>query len=245
MEVVDTGKPVDLTGKQFGRLKVIGLSKDVYIDPKHGVKYRKWDCLCSCGNLTSVRTSQLTCNGTKSCGCLLSDIDKERNYKHGKCERGSRDRLYSIWAKMKNRCLNPNDENYQYYGGKGINVCSEWADDYVTFEAWALSNGYDPNAERYKCTIDRIDSNKDYCPENCRWVDMTVQCNNRSVCRYITYNEETHTVSEWARLIGMDFHTLRDRLFRYGWSIDEAFNTPVDKTNWIHKEEHLNNGIHA
>lgn len=242
--MIDTGKPVDLTGKQFGRLKVIGLSKDVYIDPKHGVKYRKWDCLCQCGNVISVRTSFLNNGRTKSCGCLLNDIDKERNFKHGRNKRGSRDRLYNIWADMKRRCSSPSHKQYRYYGGKGIRVCAEWADDYMAFETWALSNGYNPNAERYKCTIDRIDSNKDYCPENCRWVDMKVQSNNRSMCHYITYNGETHTISEWAELLGMKFGTLRDRLLRYGWSVEKAITTPV-KTNRIHEEEYLNNGIHA
>lgn len=222
-------------------LTVIGLSDKVWYDSKYNHKHLMWDCVCDCGKKIAVRTSVLSAKPPQqSCGCQRVNTLKNTFTKHGK----AKTRLYYIWQHMKSRCYNKNDEKYKYYGGRGITICDDWLNDYSAFETWAIANGYDEQAEFGKCTIDRIDNNGNYCPENCRWVDLLVQANNTRHCYNIYYNGESHSISEWARILNINYGTLRDRLIRYGWSIDEAFNTLVDKTNWTHKEEHLKNGIH-
>jgi len=204
-------------------LTVLGVSEDVYIDPKRGWKYKKWDCQCDCGNIISVRTSSLTRkdgNGTKSCGCQRMEHMLETRIIHGE----SNTRLYKIWKGIRKRCYNKNSVSYVYYGERGIKMCDEWYNDYSTFMEWALSHGYEDSL-----TIDRINVNGDYCPENCRWTTMLVQSNNSRHCHYITYNGETHTISEWARILDISRLTLSNRIINLGWSIEEAFTIPTGK----------------
>lgn len=164
---------VDHTGERFGRLVVLGRAED-YIAP-NGKHHVRWRCLCDCGNETIVDVCELVGGGTKSCGCLHEEMIHSGRVKHG----GRHDRLYKVYANMKNRCYNCNSNDYQYYGGRGIKICDEWLSDYGAFRDWALSNGYDSNAERGKCTIDRIDVDGNYEPSNCRWTDMATQSRNR------------------------------------------------------------------
>lgn len=120
---------------------------------------------------------------------------------------------------MKQRCYNPNDaDSYIYYGARGIKVCDEWKDDFSAFESWAMSHGY-----RDDLTIDRIDVDADYCPENCRWATPKEQSNNTRRNRYITYNGETKTLTEWAELTGIDYQVLAHR-FNKNWSAEDAFS---------------------
>lgn len=125
-------------------------------------------------------------------------------------------RLYSIWHNMKSRCYYKENTNYKYYGEKGIKVCDEWKDNFQSFAMWALQNGYSD-----ELSIDRIDGNKDYYPENCRWVDNIQQNNNTSKNRFHTYNGQTKTVSQWARQYGIDRNLLNTRLKR-GWDFEKA-----------------------
>lgn len=161
----------DLTGQRFGRLVV---SHRTLSDKTPNAC---WVCACDCGNTTIANSSNLRSGGKKSCGCIL----KEHGFKIGKARKKEhRDsRLFFVWSSIKQRCLNPKSKAYVHYGGRGITVCDEWKDSYDAFYKWAMANGYDENAPRGQCTIDRIDNDKGYSPDNCRWVAMLVQNNNQ------------------------------------------------------------------
>lgn len=168
-EVMYIAKRVDLTGKRFGRLVVICRAGK-------GKGWQSlWLCRCDCGSFVVVRHSSLTSGNTKSCGCYHRDYTAITHTKHGHFG----DRLYFVWNTMKGRCNNPNNQKYKDYGGRGIKVCDEWANDFMSFYIWAMNNGYDPDAPYGVTTIDRIDVNGDYCPDNCQWVDMKTQSQNK------------------------------------------------------------------
>ena len=159
----------DLTGQRFNRLLVI---------ERYGTicGNAAWLCKCDCGKQAVVIGADLTKNHTKSCGCWRNQLSRERCTKHSK----SRTRLYEIWKAINQRCCNPQSKQYRRYGGRGITVCDEWLNNFQAFYDWAMANGYDENAPTGQCTIDRIDNDKGYSPDNCRWVDMKTQNNNKS-----------------------------------------------------------------
>ena len=192
----------DLTGQKFGRLTVIELAGS------DACKNRLWRCRCDCGTITVKNGACLRSGDTRSCGCLQREETSKRMTTHGHNKNRVRERLYGVWAGMMTRTSNPNSDNYQYYGGRGISVCDEWR-DYESFRGWALANGYNENAQRGKCTLDRIDTDKDYCPDNCRWVDMNVQANNMRSNRLMEYNGEVHNMKEWATILGINYSTFK------------------------------------
>lgn len=210
----------NLVGQRFGRLTVISKAGAI------GTSSMRWNCVCDCGNKTVVYGHFLKSGHTQSCGCLAFEAIGERSRKHGMVDT----RLYSIWHGMKKRCLDANDANYFRYGGRGICICAEWQSDFKNFADWALNNGYTD-----ELTIDRIDNDGNYCPENCRWVAPSVQCNNKSNNRLVTANGQTHTVSEWSKILSINDSTLCARLDR-GWSDEETINKPLKKYR-RHKNE--------
>lgn len=208
---------MDLTGQRFGKLIVI--EKDKPFKTKSGQSVVKWICQCDCGNTTSVATALLRNGKTKSCGCLQKERAKEVNTKHG----DYKERLYGIYKGMLDRCKNPNNPNYEKYGRRSISVCEEWTNSYLIFKEWALSHGYQDNL-----SIDRIDNDGNYCPENCRWADDFTQNNNTRKNVNITFNGETHSLSVWGKIKpnGLSYDTLRSRL-RDGWDIERTFTEPL------------------
>lgn len=180
-------------GQHFTRLEILDTTP-VLKETRNGNWQKVIVCRCDCGKIVYVRRSNLVNGYTKSCGCLAKESSSERgramcqtllrevNTKHGDAkynDAGKRGRLYDIWHDMKKRCQNPNHKAYKYYGGRGIVVCTEWSESYAAFKEWALLSGYDFNAKKFDCTLDRIDVNGNYEPSNCRWVPMSVQNKNK------------------------------------------------------------------
>jgi hypothetical protein len=174
--------------------KLIIKEKFIKQDGKTYVK-----CLCECGDWTECRLTEIVQNRTKSCGChkaeLASERTKKRNFKHGKSDL-KKNRIFRIWCAMKARCYCKGDLSFNNYGGRGIQVCEEWLNDYLIFENWSINNGYQDNL-----TIDRINVNGNYCPENCRWTTRQIQAvnrrNNRQDTVKITAFGETKAILNW------------------------------------------------
>lgn len=204
----------DLTGMRFGRLVVNCRAEDKVSNS--GYHTVMWICICDCGKVTVVRGKCLSKGVTQSCGCLAKELLKKRTSKHG----GFGTRLYTIWNSMRQRCNNKNHHSYNNYGGRGIKICNEW-EDYSVFRTWAYSSGYDDNAPRGKLTLDRIDVNGNYNPENCRWVSMKKQSNNKRSTPKYTLNGETHTLLEWSDITGVKYATLWKR-YNSGWNAERA-----------------------
>ena len=211
------GKKLDLTNKRFGRLVAktdVGKNKSgAYI----------WECKCECGNIVNIASADLVRGHSTSCGCVRIDSclelsKKGLNINHSAKTHGmSQTRIYRIWKDMLRRTNNPDRQNYSYYGGRGIGVCEEWKNSFELFYDWSVANGYSDSLE-----IDRKDNDKNYCPENCRWVEKTVNANNRSTSRNITYKGATKTVAEWSRIVGIPYTKLIYRL-NAGWELDRVF----------------------
>ena len=204
----------NLTGLRFGRLTVIERADDNVC--KSGYRTAMWRCVCDCGNEVVVRGKSLSGGVTKSCGCLARDVVASKAKKHG----GFGTRLYAIWNSMRQRCNNNNHHSFLNYGGRGITICDEW-NDYAVFREWAHKSGYDESSPRGMCTLDRIDVNDSYNPDNCRWVDMRVQSNNKRQTLTYTLNGVTHSLTEWSDITGIKYQTLWKR-YKAGKNAEQA-----------------------
>lgn len=191
-------RKVDMLGRKFGLLTVVEEAEE----RKDGKVC--WICKCDCGNECTVIGKNLRNGNTQSCGCMKKSIgDKTRTH-------GMRNtRLYKIWHDMKRRCYDKRRKAYERYGGKGIQVCDEWKNDFMAFYNWAMDNGYQENL-----TIDRIDNDGNYEPSNCRWATQKEQQNNRTNNRYVTYEGETMTVAQMEQKHGIPTDYLRSALSR-------------------------------
>lgn len=223
----------DIVGKYFRELKVIEYSnKSQNINTKgRMVTKHYYRCECNCGNKNYIAERQGLLHGTvRSCGCL----SKKKN--HGE----SKTRLYRVWTNMKDRCYNERNDEYTRYGGRGIRVCEEWVHNYRSFRDWSKSNGYNN-----KLTIDRIDNNKGYSPDNCKWATYEVQANNTSRNHLIEYKGETKTLSEWSKFLKISYTTLRKR-FNDGWDTERAFTEKINipKRNYHESILFIDNNIY-
>lgn len=216
----------DLTGMRFGRLTVLYRNNSLTKKYKNGYGYY-WHCLCDCGTEKDVSDNKLKNGKTKSCGCLKREKTIERNKRHGL----RRTRLYNVYYTMRARCLNPNNHEYENYGGRGIKICDEWLveNGIKNFYEWANQNGYVEDAKTGSCTIDRIDVDGDYCPENCRWVTQKVQANNTRTNVMIEHKGETHSISEWADILRIDYIRFHRALKIHNMSFDESVEYALDR----------------
>ena len=183
---------VNLVGQKFGELTVI--ENAGYSCSGHT---NLWICKCSCGNFTTVRGTNLKSHHTISCGC------KKGKTIHNKWNT----RLYRIYQNMKQRCYNPKNKWYKNYGQRGITINKDWLDDFMNFYNWAINNGYSE-----ELTLDRINVNGNYEPDNCRWATKIQQQNNMRSNKFITYKNESHTIHEWERIFNLPSSYLRSRL---------------------------------
>jgi len=206
-------KVIDLTGQRFGRLVVFE-----YLGREHHSS--KWSCICDCGTWVTALAATLKSGTTKSCGCYRRERMEWLKRKHG--ERGGKKRQtgspeYKAWDSLRQRCMNPNDASYEWYGAKGVRVCERWND----FANFLADMGRKPSS---KHSIDREDSNGNYEPNNCRWATGIEQARNRSNNRNVL---AYRTLKEAAEAVGISYVTVKSRL-GYGWSIDDALNRPVN-----------------
>jgi len=205
----------DMIGKQFGRLKVVE-----YIG-KDSNRSKLFKCVCECGKETVTRKEKLVSGMVNSCGCLSSEFWSKLNYKHGYARKGQYNRKYAIYSHMRDRCHNPNNPAYKNYGARGIFVCDEWLNNPDAFMEWADNSGYSDNL-----SIDRIDNNKGYSPNNCRWATDKEQARNKRNNVLVECNGEKHTLSEWAEIIGIRYRTLEARRLA-GWSDERIILEPL------------------
>lgn len=205
-----------LIGKKSGMLTVIDV-----VFPE-GSKRQKLVCKCDCGNTVLIFPYQFDTNYSQlSCGCIKHRTPYNATHKL------SRTKLYHVWETMRLRCSSPEDKKYYCYGARGIAVCDEWYNNFLAFRDWALSHGYQEGL-----TIDRIDNNQGYSPDNCRWTSRKIQQRNRRNNVYITYQGKTQTLIEWCEELGLKYKTINGRI-QSGWdkvrAITEPIHTPKNK----------------
>lgn len=205
----------DLINKKFNKLVVL---------EKYGTnKYNKqlWKCKCDCGKEIIIDTSSLTTGNTKSCGCYKNELIKNLNYKHGK----SHTQLYYVWQSMRKRCLNKKNKEYRLYGERGIKVCKEWLNDFQCFYIWAIQNGY-----KKGLSIDRINVNGNYEPNNCRWTTYKEQANNTRRNKYIEYLGNKITISNACKKIKIPVSTIYSKSKRKNLSLQKAFDSYLERS---------------
>lgn len=236
----------DISGMTFGRL---------YVDSYYGKSARGdpyFKCICECKNEVIVSGRSLRCGDIVSCGCYHKDDLSKRFTKHGLTSHP----LYWVHHGFMQRCYNSNHDEYHNYGERGIYVCDEWKNKengFMNFYNWAINNGYQKSL-----SIDRIDVNGPYSPENCRWVTIKLQNVNKRKSRFISLVMDfseigkgkiiyTYTASMWSKITGIDPNTILRRIEKYGWSIEKTLSTisnnksgkTVEKTSIIIPQEYL------
>lgn len=200
-----------MIGRVFSYFTVVALERT------HNLG-KAWRCQCVCGKQRVYQSNELLSGRRKSCGCKRWDAARQ-----GKCVSKThgmtKTPTYKSWHNMKSRCYNTSDPYYSKYGGRGIKVCARWVD---SFENFLSDIGERPAGK----SLDRIDINGDYSPENCRWATTKEQNRNRSDTRWVTLNGETRSLAEWCEIRGVPGGLVRKRIAEMGWPAEQAFNTP-------------------
>lgn len=200
----------DVVGKKFNNLKVLGIVDE---HPGNG-KHIKLICKCGCGKITYPTKTEVINGRIKSCGCLAIEKTIKRNLKHGYY--GTR--IYRIWNGILERTKYKSEKDGERYWKRGISVCCDW-EKFENFKEWAFKNGYKDNL-----TIDRIDVNGNYCPENCRWATIKEQTRNKTTNKILEYKGIKMCLTDWANKYNLNYQTLQKRL-KNGWNLEKALNT--------------------
>jgi hypothetical protein len=194
---------VPMIGTKWGNWTV--LEHDLEKSVKRHTYYK---CVCDCGTIKTVRADMLRNGVSKSCGCFKKEQQSQRAKVHGLYQHP----LNKRWITMNQRCTNPNVNRYERYGGRGLKVCDEWKNDFLAFYNWSMENGYSS-----KMTLDRINNDGDYCPENCRYISNKEQQFNKSTNHYVEIEGVSKTIYEWCEEYGVNRNLFNWRL-RYGWT---------------------------
>ena len=216
-------------GDRYGRLTITGdaiAKKSPRRNSRSSTHRWYFPCLCDCGNSHTASMLDLIYGDTRSCGCLGREIQSSANTTHGQAKIGKKTRLYRIWIALRSRCNNANTPDYQDYGGRGIFVCDEW-NDYLVFQKWSLENGYAKHL-----SIDRIDVDLPYHPENCRWATPVEQANNKRTNVVIEAFGEEKTLAQWTKdpRCAVCYSTLQQRITKWFWEPERAISTPPTQT---------------
>lgn len=202
----------DERGNRYGRLLVESL------DATNPRPCAWWVCICDCGQMRTLRGTDLRRGKVKSCGCLKRDLQAKRLYRHGFAGTPT----YASWKSMNDRCCKPATNGYDNYGGRGIKVCNRWSD---ANDSGVVNFVEDMGRRPRGCTIDRIDPDGDYTPSNCRWATDKEQRNNMRTA--VTFRGETKSLTEWGRGVGISQTTMHARINKHGWSMEKALTTPI------------------
>lgn len=204
------GALIDLSGQRFSRLTVVNL---------HSLsKKTLWNCICICGQKCIIEAYSLKTGGTKSCGCLRSEVTKNNKTTHGL----RHNPIYDIWCHIKDRCLNEKNPSYHNYGGRGIKICDEWLNSEL-FIKWCMLNGWQKGLD-----IDRKDNDGDYQPSNCRITTRRINSFNRRTNVIFFYNNEHYTTYDLEKISnGISSNRILRRIRDYGWSVEEAITIPL------------------
>lgn len=209
----------DLTGKHFGRLKILERNPK---NDNHGGS--RWDCECDCGNKITVQAGNLKNNHTQSCGCLNKEVTSKTNSTHGLTNTPE----YYTWAAIKRRCYGTYSPDYPDYGGRGIVMCDEWKNDFTVF---LRDMGPRPSSSH---SIDRRDNDKGYDKENCRWATQIEQANNKRNSIFYEINGERKTLGDWCRLYGLSYSSVFYRINVLGMSVEKALNHAPISSNDVY-----------
>lgn len=218
-------KALDLTGQRFGKLLVTAK-----IGRKHSGTSIYWLCQCDCGNANEVRASHLREGLIVSCGCHRNEVAAVRRIKHGQASiNKGRSREYRSWQSMLERCANPRVNNWHRYAGRGIEVCAAWQSSFENFYA-------DMGPCPIKCSLDRINNELGYSPENCRWATASQQARNRRNSTAVDWLGKKMTLAELAESTGVPYGALHRRIRSLGWPVDRAVNTPTRRERSVYSQ---------
>lgn len=208
---------VPIIGQKYGKLEVL----EIFEMFKYGSHRNIARCKCDCGRTKDLLAANVFNGDRTDCGCGQREFVKNLNYKHGKSKFGN-SKIYGVWMGMKNRCYNTKMKSYKNYGARGIIVCDEWKNDFCEFEKWALAHGYEDDL-----SIDRIDNDGNYCPENCRWATAEEQSKNTRRNIWIEAFGERKVLGDWVQdpRCKVGRYGLKKRI-QQGWSSEQAITTP-------------------